>query len=134
MEPAAGDIDESGVIGIEGLRYQHLVPLVQNTGHGDLQRLAAAEGGQNILPLQGTAHARVVGPQGLHIPLLAGSRRIGHHRRVKISHRIEKRLGRLHVRLPDVQVMNPDTPRSGRHLPGIELPHGREPAPLNLTG
>ncbi|SCJ67906.1 Uncharacterised protein [uncultured Blautia sp.] len=45
---AAGDTDKGVVIGIEGLRDQDLVSLVQNAGQGHLQRLAAAGGGVDV--------------------------------------------------------------------------------------
>ena len=57
-----GHVDEGGVVGIEGFRHQNLIPIVQDTGHHDLQGLAAAVSRQDIIPLNGKTQADVIVP------------------------------------------------------------------------
>ena len=51
MDHAAAHKREGIVVGVEGLRHQQLIAIVQDTGHDEFQGLTAAGGGQNVLPL-----------------------------------------------------------------------------------
>ena len=129
-----GDLHEGGVIGIEGLRDQDLVPVLQDAGHDDLQRLAAAVGGHDIVAGDGEAQIGIVIPHCLQIALHAGGRSILQNSLSEVAHRIKKRLGRLDIRLTDVQVMNLAALGLRRQHIGMEFPDGRELAGLDLTG
>ena len=56
MLRAAG-VDQGIVVGVEGLRDEDLVAVVQDAVHGDLQRLAAAGGDEDITGIA-SAYAR----------------------------------------------------------------------------
>ena len=65
---------------------------------------------------------------------LTGGRRIGQHRVLEILHRVKEGLGRLNVRLADIQMIDLAALGLCRQLIGQKLPHGRELTPLNLAG
>ena len=131
---AAGDADEGVVVGIEGLRDQDLVPLVQDAGHGHLQRLAAAGGGKDVRLLHMDAQLGIVALDRRQELRHAGGRRVGQHRALEALHRVKEGLGRLDVRLADVQMVDLEALGLRRQLIGQELPHGRELTPLDLVG
>ena len=113
---------------------QNLVSLVQNAGQGHLQRLAAAGSGVDVRLLQVDAQ---VGVGALHRRQKlrhAGGRRIGQHWVLEILHRVKEGLGRLNVRLADIQMIDLAALGLCRQLIGQKLPHGRELTPLNLAG
>ncbi|CAN3999974.1 DUF3801 domain-containing protein, partial [Dysosmobacter welbionis] len=123
---AAGDTDKGVVIGIEGLRDQDLVSLVQNAGQGHLQRLAAAGSGVDVRLLQVDAQVGVVALHRRQKLRHAGGRRIGQHWVLEILHRVKEGLGRLNVRLADIQMIDLAALGLCRQLIGQKLPHGRE--------
>ena len=131
---AAGDVDKRGVVGIEGLGHQYLVALIQDAGEDDLQRLAAAVGGQDVVAGNVEAQALVVTLGSLQEAVLTGSGRIGQDAVAEVGHGIEKLLGRLDIRLADVQVVDSESLFHRRDFIGVKLAHGRELAPLDLTG
>lgn len=45
-------LGEGVVIGVERLRSQQLVPVLEDAGEGDPQRLAAARGGKDVARLK----------------------------------------------------------------------------------
>ena len=130
----AAGIGHGVVVGIERLGDEDLIAVVEDAVHGDLQRLAAAVGDEDIAGLK--VHVQIV------VILLdrrnqlrdTGRRRIGQHRQVKMPHRLEICLGRLDVRLTDVQVIDLLSPGLCRHRIGVELTHGGQAAFENLAG
>ena len=131
---AAGDADKGVVVGVEGLRNQDLVSLVQNAGQGHLQRLAAAGGGVDVRLLQVDVQVGVVALHRRQKLGHAGGRRVGQHRVLEVLHRVKEGLGRLNVRLADIQMIDLTALGLRRQLVGQELPHGRELTPLDLAG
>lgn len=131
---AAGNVHESGVVGIEGFGEQDLIALVQNTGEYDLQRFAAAVGRHNIIAGDGIAQVDVVIPHSLQIHLHTGRGRIGKYGFAEIPDGVEEGLGGLNVGLADIQVIDLASLCLRRHHVGVKLPDGREFARFDLTG
>ena len=134
VDHAARQTGKGVVVGVEGLGDQHLVPLVQNALEDDLQGLAAAVGGQDVPGVQFDAQAPVIPPDRLHVGRDARGGRVGQHGVLEILDGREELLGRLNVRLSDVQVI--DLPAAGLCLHGIEMEFtdGRQVAALDLSG
>ena len=131
---AAGGIDKRGIVGIEGLRYDHLVPLVQNAVEDHLQRLAAAGGDENITLLQMGAQPVVVALDRLDQAGDPGRRRILQHRLGKLAHRLEAGRRRGNVGLTDIQMVHLLACCLGRLRIGVELTDGGQAASLDLAG
>ena len=130
----AAGVGHGVVVGIEGLGDEDLIAVIQDAVHGDLQRLAAAVGDEDITGIEVHTQIGVVLADGLDQLRDTGGRGIGQHRQVKVLHRIEVRLGRFDIRLTDVQMI--DLPALGlrRHRVGVELPHGGQAAFQDLAG
>ncbi len=131
---SAGNADEGVVVGVEGLRDEDLVPVVQNAGGGELKGLAAAEGGQNIFQLQGDAEAPIVVPDGLQIYVHAAGGGVGQDGIPEVPHGVKEGLGGLHVGLSDVQMEHAPSGCLRRHHVGVEFPNRGEAARLAFAG
>ena len=125
-DAAPRHVDEGIVVGVEGLRDQDLVPLVQDAAHGHLQRLAAAAGGQDVPLRQGRADALVVALDSLHIRRHAGGGRVGQHLAAVAVNGVKEGRRRGDIRLADVQVMDLHPPGLRLQGVGMELAHGGE--------
>ena len=97
----------------------------QDAGHGDLQRLAAAKGSQNLPLLQGAAQLPVIGLNCFQVRLFTGGRRIGHHGSLIAPHLLQKNRRSLNIRLANIHVVDLQPSADGGYLTGIELAHGR---------
>ncbi len=131
--PADGP-GEGGVVGIEGLRHQDFVPLVQHAGQGQLQRLTAAERGQNVTQRQFHAQGLVIIPHGLQIDVCPGGRRVGQHVFFKIPHGVKEGRGGGNVGLPDVQMKHFAALCFRLHHIGMEFADGGKSARLYPGG
>ena len=134
MNFAAGHVGKSIVVGVIGLRHQQLVPLVQNAGEDELQRLAAAGGCQNVILIQLHTQLCVIRLHRLDVCRQAGSGRIFQRFGLEITDRLVKGLRRFHIRLADIQMI--DHPALCRRClgAGIKLTHGGQLAFLHFTG
>ena len=74
--------------------------------HGDLESLGAAVGDEDILSGEVHIQRSIVVPDGLDEGGDAGRGCVLQHRQVKAADGIEERLGRLDIRLTDVQVID----------------------------
>ena len=131
-DAASRHMDEGIVVGVEGLRDQDLVPLVQDAAHGHLQRLAAAGGGQDVPLRQGRADALIVALHRLHIRRHAGRGGIGQDLAAVAVDGVKEGRGRGDVRLTDVQMMDLQAPGLRLQGVGMELAHRGEMALLHL--
>ena len=134
VDRRAAGADHGVVVGIEGLGNQNLVAVVQDAVEGDLQRLGAAVGNEDIPGVEVHVQLVVIFLNGLHQHRHTGGGGIFQHRQVKMPHGLKIRLGRLDVRLADVQVIDSPTLGLGRHSVGVELPHRGQAAFLDLAG
>ena len=132
MNGGAGQGNGGVVIGIERLRNDDLIAIVQNGGHDHLQGLAAAGGGQDISPLQGDADTLVVGADSVQQHGDAAGGRIGQDRVVEILNGLIEDIRGLDIGLANVQVVNLDSALSGCIGVRVELTHGGEPAALHF--
>ena len=134
MDDRAAGVDHGVVVGVEGLRDDDLVPIVQNAVEDDLQRLAAPGGDEDVA-------LREVHPQ-VAVVLLDGLDEYRHPRRFRVSQyrQLEipdglKVLGRcFNVRLTDVQVVDLFSRLFSGHGVGVEFPHRGQGAFFDLTG
>ena len=124
MDPGAAGVRHGVVVGIERLGDQDLVPVVEDAVHGDLQRLAAAVGNEDVTGLKVHPQCVVILLDGCDQLRDAGGRCIGQHRQVKVPHGLEICLGRLDVRLTDIQVIDLLPLGLRSHRIGVELTHG----------
>ena len=131
---SAGDADEGVVIGIEGLGNQDLVPVVQDAGGGELESLAPAVSGQDVLKGQGHAEALVIALHGLQVFVHAAGGSIGQNGIPEAPHGVKECLGGLHVGLSDVQMEDAPPGCLRRHHIGVEFPNGGEAARLAFAG
>ena len=125
MDHAAAHKRKGIVVGVERLRHQQLIAIVQDTGHDEFQRLTAAGGGQNVLPLQLHAQFGVIAPHSVDIGGQAGGRCVFQCRLPELPDRLIKGLRGLYIRLADIQMIN--GPACGNCLicAGIELTNRR---------
>ena len=128
----AGQGDGGMVVGIEGLRDDDLIAVVQNGGHDHLQGLAAAGGRQDIAPLQLHTDALVVGAYRVqqHGDTAGGS--VGQDRVMEILNGLVENIRGLNIGLADVQMVDLDSALSGCVGVRVELTHGGEPAALHF--
>ena len=122
------------VVGVEGLRDEDLVAVVENAVHGDLEGLGAAVGDEDVLGGEVHIQRSIVVPDGLNEGGDAGRGCVLQHRQVKAADGIEERLGRLDIRLTDVQVIDVPALGLGGHRIGVEFTHGRQAAFLHFAG
>ena len=132
MNGGAGQGDGGMVVGIERLRDDDLIAVVQNGGHDHLQGLAAAGGGQDIPPLQLDADAGIVAADGIHQHRNAAGGSVGQNRVMEIFNGLVENIGGLNIGLADVQMVNLDSALGGCVGVRVELTHGGEPAALHF--
>ena len=128
MDAGAGGVDHGGVVGVEGLRDEDLVAIVQDALEDDGQSLGTTGGDEDLVLLE--VHVQVV------IVLLDGIDQFGHTRRgsvlqdrlAEVAHSLEKLRGGLHIGLTDIQVIDLAALGFGCHCVGMELTHGGQTA------
>ena len=125
MDHAAAHKREGIVVGVEGLRHQQFIAIVQDTGHDEFQGLTAARSGQNVLSLQLHAQLGVIAPYSVDICGQAGGRCVFQRRFPEFPDRLIEGLRGLYIRLADIQMVN--GPACGNCLicAGIELTNRR---------
>ena len=125
MDHAAAHKRKGIVVGVERLRHQQLIAIVQDTGHDEFQGLTAAGGGQNVLPLQLHAQFGVISPHSVDIGGQAGGRCVFQCRLPEFPDRLIEGLRGLYIRLADIQMVN--GPACGNCLicAGVELTNRR---------
>ena len=134
MDGGAAGIGHGVVVGIEGLGDQDLIAVIQDAVHGDLQCLAAAVGDQDIALFKVHPQIIVILLDGIDQNGDAGRRRILQHRQVKMTHCLKIRLGRLNIRLADIQMIDLFAFCLCRHCIRVKLTHRGQAAFQNLTG
>ena len=134
MDGGAAGIGHGVVVGIEGLGDQDLVAVIQDAVHGDLQRLAAAVGDQDVTLFKVHAQVVIVFLDGVDQNGDTGGRRVFQYRKVKVAHSLEVSLGGLDVRLADVQMVDLLAFCFCRHGIRMKLTHGGQAAFQNLAG
>ena len=127
-----GEGDGGGVVGIEGLGDDDLVPVVEDGGEDHLQRLAAAARGEDLVPCQLHADALIVAAHRVEIDRHAARGGVGHDLIRVIPQRLVEGRGSLHIRLADVQMIDFDAALLDLVRVGIEFPHGGEAAALHF--
>ena len=134
VDAGAGGIDHGGVVGIEGLRNQNLVSVIQNALENDRKGLGAAGGDENFILFK--VHVQVV------IILLNSVDQLGHtrggsvfqNRLAEIPHGLKKLRRGLHVGLANVQMIDLTAFGFRRHCIGMELPHRGQTAFFDFAG
>ena len=130
----AGHVGEGIVVGVERLRHQQLVAVVQNGGQHEFQRFTGAGGHQNVAPVQLDADLCVIAADGIQIFRQARRGGIFQHRILEVPNRFKERVRCFDIRLADIQMINGTALGLCLRRAGIELAHRGQLAFLNLTG
>ena len=132
VDLGSGQGDGGVIVGVEGLGNDDLVPVVQQSGHGHLQGLAAAGGGQDIRPAQLHADTPVVMAHRVQQLRHAAGGRVLQDGLAEGLQGLKVGVRGDDVRLADVQVIDLDAALDGLGGLSVELTHGGEPAFFHL--
>ena len=122
------------VVRVERLGNQNFVAVVKNALQRDLKRLTAADGDVDLALVE--VHVELVIVVLDRVDQLgdAGRGRVGQHRLLEVTDRLEKRRRSLYVGLADVEVIDVDAACLCRHRVRVELAHRRQAAFFNFAG
>ena len=122
------------VVGVERLGNENFVAVVKNALQRDLKRFAAAGGDVDLALVE--VHVELVIVVLDRVDQLgdAGRGRVGQHRLLEVTDRLEKRGRSLYVGLADVEVIDVDAACLCRHRVRVELAHRRQAAFFNFAG
>ena len=122
------------VVGVERLGNENFVAVVKNALQRDLKRFAAAGGDVDLALVEVHVELVIVVPDRVDQLGDAGRGRVGQHRLLEVTDRLEKRGRSLYVRLADVEVIDVDAACLRRHCVRVELAHRRQAAFFNFAG
>ena len=122
------------VVGVERLGNQNFIAIVENALQRDLKGLAAAGGDVDLALVE--VHVELVIVVLDRVDQLgdAGRGRVGQHRLLEVTDRLEKRGRSQYVGLADVEVIDVDAACLCRHRVRVELAHRRQAAFFNFAG
>ena len=127
-------MDEGGVVGVIGLWDDDLGIGVQNAQAGQEQCLAAAGGDVDLALIEVHIELIVVALDGVDQLGDTGGGSVFEHGLLELADGFKKGGRGLHVGLADVQVIDLDAARLGRHRIGVELTHRGLAAFFDLAG
>ena len=122
------------VVGVERLGDEDLVAVVENALERDGKRLAAAGGDVDLALIEVHIELIVVALDGVDQLGDTGRGRVGQHRLLEVTDRLEKRGRSLYVGLADVEMIDVDAACLRRHCVRVELAHRRQAAFFNFAG
>ena len=125
---------EGVVVGVEGLRNDDLIAIIQNAVERDGKRFAAAGGDDHVVGLQMNVQIGVIFFDSLDHFRDTGGGSVLKHGLLKVFDSIKISLRRFNVGLADVEMVNLRAPLFGFYLIGIEFADGRKIAFLHFAG
>ena len=122
------------VVGVERLGDEDLVAVVEDALERDGKRLAAAGGDVDLALIEVHIELIVVALDGVDQLRDTGGGSVFEHGLLELADGFKKGGRCLHVGLADVQVIDLDAARLGRHRIGVELTHRGLAAFFDLAG
>ena len=123
MDDAAGGGDEGVIVGIERFGDDDLVTVVEQAVGRNLQRLTAAGGDENVRIVQLHANSPIIVLNGGDQRRHAGRCGVGQDRLMERVDRFVQGVGRMHVRLADIQMIDLFACCRSCHCIGMEFTH-----------
>ena len=98
-----GALGKGVVVGVEGLRNQHLISGVTHGHKGKEQSLAPSVGDDDILSIKGNIESLIVGAHRISKAVVSRRGRVGDDLLGKVSDGFQKSRGGFDIRLSDVE-------------------------------